>query len=718
MIPLASPFAKSSDYKIFKLIPMRIRSLLQLLFLTLPFLLAAQPKIQFVNWASGFDRPVDIAHCGDSRLFVVEQDGLIVVVDSLGIKIDTFLNIDPRVNSTNNEQGLLGLAFHPNYKVNGYFYVYYTKNTGGATQVSRFSVMPGNPNEADPNSEFSIFTTPQPYNNHNGGCIKFGPDGYLYIGLGDGGSGGDPQGYGQRKNTFLGKILRIDVNNSSPTNPYAVPSDNPFVGQSEYFPEIWSLGWRNPWRFSFDRLTGDMWIGDVGQVTREEVDFEPAGVGGRNYGWRCYEGTFPFNTTGCQPQNTYVGPVFDYDNNSMGCSITGGFIYRGSKYPDLYGVYLVADYCSGRIWGTKQNANGTFSTEQLANLGDYEFSSFGEDQHGELYVALLSTGRIQKITELCSPFQVSLVSLYSPVCHNSLSAIISLEPINGTGTITYSWSNGQSANQIVYLNPGVYTVTVTNGNGCSRVRSYEIEALNPDPPTLAVNDTILCQGQHAVLTVNGLLSPSQLRLYNGATLLQDITTIEPNYSYMVTAPGMYSVAVTDSLCTTGLDNINIELESALEPEVTVSGDTLFSTQPCTACQWLLNNQPIPGATNPFYVATESGVYELQVTSSQGCTYQSSGISIVISGTSLPASVRKFSLAPNPSNGLVMLEMELDAVEQFIISLSDTSQRQLFMQTHHADKLSLPIDLKSLPAGTYLLNVQMQDGSFVKKVVKR
>ncbi len=695
-----------------------MRSTLQLLLLAFPFLLAAQPKLQLVNWAAGFDRPVDIAHCGDSRLFIVEQDGIIVVVDSLGTKIDTFLSIDPRVNSTNNEQGLLGLAFHPKYKENGYFFIYYTKNSGGATQVSRFSVKADNANEADPDSEFSIFTTVQPYNNHNGGCIKFGPDGYLYIGLGDGGSGGDPQGYGQRKNTFLGKILRIDVNNSDATTPYIVPTDNPFVGQAEYFPEIWSLGLRNPWRFSFDRVTGDMWIGDVGQVTREEVDFEPAGVGGRNYGWRCYEGTLPFNTSGCQPQNTYVGPVFDYDNNSMGCSMTGGFIYRGSKYPDLQGIYLFADYCSGRIWGTKQNSDGTFSTEQLANLGDYEFSSFGEDRDGELYIALLSTGRVQKITELCSPFQVSLVSIYSPVCQNSLSAIISLEPVNGTGTITYAWSNAQTDNQIVYLNPGTYTVTVTNGNGCSRVQSYEIESLNPNPPTLMVSDTMLCVGQHAVLTVNGLLNPSQLNWFNGVTSIETSTTTEPNYSLMVTQPGIYEVIVLDSLCSFKIGNINIQVETALEPEVLVSGDTLFSTPPCTSCQWLLNNQPIPGAINPTYVATQSGIYELEITSANGCTYQSSGISIIISETKMPASVRKFSLAPNPSSGMVTLEMELAQNEHFVISLSDTSQRQLFMQTHQADKLSLPIDLRSLPAGTYFLNFQMEKGSFVRKLVKR
>ncbi len=365
---------------------MLLRTLIQILLAAIPLFLAAQPKIQLVNWVNGFDRPVDIAHCGDSRLFIVEQDGLIWTLDSLGNRLDTFLNIDARVKSTNNEQGLLGLAFHPNYATNGFFFVYYTENSNGNTQVSRFSVKPGSPNEADPNSELSILVQTQPYNNHNGGCIKFGPDGYLYIGLGDGGSGGDPQGNGQKKTTFLGKMLRIDVNNSNASTPYVVPANNPFVGQSDYLPEIWSLGWRNPWRFSFDRLTGDMWVGDVGQNAREEVDFEPAATGGRNYGWRCYEGSNVYNTNGCPPMSSLIFPVFSYINPSIGCSMTGGFIYRGSKYPDLYGIYLNADYCSGRIWGTKQADDGTFSTTELATWGNYSLIVFEEGPIGELLI--------------------------------------------------------------------------------------------------------------------------------------------------------------------------------------------------------------------------------------------------------------------------------------------------------------------------------------------
>jgi len=369
-----------------------------LLFILPGALLPAQPKIELVPHATGFTRPVDIVHCGDSRLFVVEQRGYIWILDSTGTRLSApFLNIDPRVRSNANEQGLLGLAFPPDYAQSGVFYVYYTRETDGDTRVSRFSLLPGNPNEADPNSEEILLEQNQPYNNHNGGSLKFGPDGYLYIGLGDGGSGGDPQNHGQTKNSLLGKILRIDVNGTSPGLEYAIPPNNPFVGDPAFRPEIWSWGWRNPWRFSFDRLTGDMWVGDVGQNAREEVDFEPAGTGGRNYGWRCYEGLSPYNTTGCQPASNYMAPVFEYANPGLGRSITGGFVYRGSLYADLYGYYFFSDYVSGRWWATKRNQDGTFSTALVGQFAANQYSSYGEDRDGELYVAALAQGAIYKI---------------------------------------------------------------------------------------------------------------------------------------------------------------------------------------------------------------------------------------------------------------------------------------------------------------------------------
>jgi len=456
-----------------------------------PLYLIAQPKIQLTNFATGFDLPVDIAHCGDSRLFVVERDGVIWVLDSLGNRLDTFLNIDPRVNSGQNEQGLLGLAFHPNYAENGYFFVNYTKNNGGDTRVARFSVKPNNPNEADPNSELTILEQDQPNWNHNGGCVKFGPDGYLYIGLGDGGGANDPQNYSQNKKNFLGKILRIDVNNSNASQPYVVPSDNPFVGNSDYFPEIWSLGWRNPWRFSFDRLTGDMWIGDVGQNLWEEVDFEPANTPGLNYGWRCYEGTHSFNTAGCQPYSDYAAPFFDYSHSGgNGCSVTGGFIYRGSKFPDLYGCYLFSDYCSGRWWYTRRNTDGTFSTAILANLTGYEYSSYGENKDGELFVALLSSGRVQRVGELCSPFQVS--GMASPgVCAGAMAGEITLAATGATGTVTYSWSNGATSQNLIGLEPGIFSVEVKDGNNCIRRDTFEILELPSPVIDLTINiDTL------------------------------------------------------------------------------------------------------------------------------------------------------------------------------------------------------------------------------------
>ncbi|MBL7806924.1 MAG: PQQ-dependent sugar dehydrogenase, partial [Saprospiraceae bacterium] len=515
-----------------------------------PLFLYAQPKIQLVNFASGFDLPLDITHCGDSRLFVVERDGVIWVLDSLGNKLDTFLNIDPRVNSGQNEQGLLGLAFHPNYAENGYFFVNYTKNNGGDTRVSRFSVKPGNPNEADPNSELTILEQDQPNWNHNGGCLKFGPDGYLYIGLGDGGGANDPQNYAQNKLNWLGKILRIDVNNSSVSEPYTVPANNPYAGNPDYLPEIWSIGWRNPWRFSFDRLTGDMWIGDVGQNLWEEVDFEAAGDGGKNYGWRCYEGLHTFNTTGCLSADAYVSPFFEYSHSgSNGCSVTGGFIYRGTQFPDLYGCYLFADYCSGRWWYTRKNADGSFSTNVLGTFGGYEFSSFGEDRHGELYVTLLASGRVQKIRELCSGFGISGVAT-SEICADETDGEITLQTTGASGTASYLWSTGATTQHLTGLGPGIYSVEVKDGNNCVRRDTFEIANGTPATPAINAIDTSVCVGQP--ISFN-LPEPSEgtgyLWFFNGAPLLGS-----PNGTFTALTTGSYYVQAISANCMSEISN--------------------------------------------------------------------------------------------------------------------------------------------------------------------
>ncbi|MEO0474166.1 MAG: PQQ-dependent sugar dehydrogenase, partial [Bacteroidota bacterium] len=266
-----------------------------------------------------------------------------------------------------------------------YCYVQYTISDG-SNRVSRFSIDPANPNQADPGSEKIILEFPQPFNNHNGGDLKFGPDGYLYIASGDGGAGGDPGDRAQDLSLLLGKILRIDINT---TQAYLIPSDNPFTAALASRDEIWSYGWRNPWRISFDRQTGDMWIADVGQDVAEEINRETAGSGGLNYGWRCFEGDNPFNGFNCGTVNQYAFPVQEYLHSAnVGGSVTGGFVYRGNLYPDLDGIYFYGDYVSGNVWGLWENTNGIWVNQFQGKLMPNEsLSTFGEDQNGELYAA-------------------------------------------------------------------------------------------------------------------------------------------------------------------------------------------------------------------------------------------------------------------------------------------------------------------------------------------
>lgn len=333
--------------------------------------------------AEGFTKPLYLTHAGDGsgRLFVVEQAGRILLLKEGTVQPTPFLDIVSIVGSEANEQGLLSVAFHPDYSSNGLFFINYT-NTQGDTVIARYRVS-DNPDMADVNSGQILLTIDQPYGNHNGGQLKFGPDGYLYIGMGDGGAANDPQNNAQTLSSLLGKILRLDVDSGE---PYGVPETNPFVGNAEARPEIWSYGWRNPWRFSFDQATGDMYIADVGQNQYEEVHVEMAGeAGGQNYGWRIMEGFHCFNPSDCDPEALGLElPVAEYDH-SQGCSITGGYVYRGQQYPDLEGVYLYGDYCSGLLWGLRLEPDGSWAQAQLLQSGQ-TISSFGQDEAGELYL--------------------------------------------------------------------------------------------------------------------------------------------------------------------------------------------------------------------------------------------------------------------------------------------------------------------------------------------
>jgi glucose/arabinose dehydrogenase len=346
------------------------------LFIFFSLSLFAQAQVTFEPVITGLERIVFLTHAHDERLFIVEQMGRIRVFENNVLRPEPFLDIST-LTKAGGERGLLGLAFHPDYQENGFFFVNYN-DSNGDTQIVRYQVS-DNPNVANPNSAKTILSIDQPYGNHNGGMIAFGLDGYLYIGMGDGGSGGDPQNHAQNLNSLLGKMLRIDVNNA---DPYAIPADNPFVNQDEARPEIWSYGWRNPWRFSFDRQTGDLWTGDVGQGSYEEISLQRAGQGGGNYGWRIMEGSHCYKPKDCQKDNLIL-PLFEY-NHSQGSSITGGYRYRGNLAPSLSGNYIYGDFSSGRIWIANKN-NGVWQTTELID-SNFNISSFGEDAHGELYL--------------------------------------------------------------------------------------------------------------------------------------------------------------------------------------------------------------------------------------------------------------------------------------------------------------------------------------------
>lgn len=427
-------------------------------------------SLTLTPFSSGFNKPVDIANAGDSRLFIVEQDGFIQIIDASGnLNTLPYLDINDRVKS-GGEQGLLGIAFHPDYSINGYFYVNYT-GVGDSTHISRFSVNPVNPDVADANSEMKLMTIFQPYQNHNGGCVKFGSDGYLYIGLGDGGSAGDPGNRAQNPLEYLGKMLRIDVDGG---NPYTIPETNPYYGNPSILNEIWAMGLRNPWRYSFDKLTGDLWIGDVGQNAIEEIDYQPvSSEGGENYGWRCYEGSSAYNTEGCNSGDYYNLPVHEYTHSATNsCSVTGGFVYRGSQFPAFSGKYFLADYCSDKIW-TLSFDSGSWIATLMGQYSGNNFSTFGEDVNGKLYIAGHSSGIIFCIGDSgtgCSSIQTYVPYIYPNPFNEILSVelatnisspgLINIFDITGNNVFKSDIITKQTDIQLGLLPSGIYLLNV------------------------------------------------------------------------------------------------------------------------------------------------------------------------------------------------------------------------------------------------------------------
>lgn len=432
-----------------------------------PICLNAQ-DLELELFAGGFDSPLELKHAGDDRLFVVERGGLIKILNSDGTVNPTpFLDISS-ITTSGGERGLLGLAFHPDYSNNGHFYVYYI-NLSGNTQISRFTVS-GDPDVADSSSELQMLSFTQPFTNHNGGHLAFGPDGMLYIASGDGGSGGDPQNNSQTLSTLLGKILRLDVDAPAPY----IPADNPFIDNPSGLDEIWAYGVRNPWKFSFDSETGDLWIADVGQNAWEEINRTPGTEAGLNFGWRCYEGNNPFNTNGCPPQSELTFPLAVYANASSRCSVTGGYVYRGDEFPAIQGLYFFADLCSNEIGTVTQDGDLTFH----GTFGASSITSFGVDNNQNLYVVAFGGGSIYKVIDN-TPMSVDSNELNNLVLYpNPAKNTVSLQSenfeiesvaildLNGSLINNYNTSNNKNlVLDVSSLNSGVYFVKITAVNG-------------------------------------------------------------------------------------------------------------------------------------------------------------------------------------------------------------------------------------------------------------
>ena len=439
---------------------------------------AFSQTIELEDFADGFSSPLALKNAGDERLFVVEQGGVIKIVDINGTVNPTpFLDIQSIVNA-GGERGLLGLAFHPEYQTNGRFFVHYS-NSSGDTQISEFSVSTSNPDIADPNSEVMLLTVSQPFSNHNGGTIAFGPqDGYLYIGLGDGGGGGDTNNNAQNPTLLIGKLLRIDIDTQSGGNNYGIPSDNPFIGDPNTRDEIWATGLRNPFRFTMDPETNSIWIGDVGQNAREEVNRASLSQAGLNYGWRCYEGNAPFNTSGCPDESELTFPVFDYSWNGGG-SVIGGYVYRGDLYADLQDVYVFGDI------------DGMISTldidDNYINQGQFPgtWVAFGQDINKELYSVNLG-GSIFKIAGgvlSVDENQSNNVIIYPNPANDIVSIKLQTQVMEHLkisdvkGSILYAetlQSNQKQLNTSSFAK-GMYFITITTKQGAKFVKKLMIK---------------------------------------------------------------------------------------------------------------------------------------------------------------------------------------------------------------------------------------------------
>lgn len=715
----------------------------------------AQNGIRVSKYISGVTAPVGMAHCNDGRLFVIEQGGKIRIIENGKLVDSSFLDITTKVRFSG-EQGLLGLAFHPRYDSTGFIYVNYVSRSSPAqTVIERYKVSSTNRNKIDPNSGQIILTIAQPYANHNGGCIKFGKDGFLYIGMGDGGSGGDPQNYAQNKKSLLGKMLRIDVDTSM---RYKIPASNPFVNDTAYLPEIWAIGLRNPWRFSFDRLTQDLWIGDVGQGTWEEVDFDRYGSPfGKNYGWKCWEGNKENSTTGCLPKNSYTFPIHQYGRDpGVNCaSITGGYVYRGSEYPSLYGKYFYADYCVGKIWLINRTSDTSYTNQLVYNFTDNALASFGEDASGALYFTDVTTSSIFKISDTCN-LKVNVITT-DPICFgesNGQAKSDIPDPVNAK----FMWSTGDTLAELKNLKAGSYQLSVLY-NGCLANSSFTI--INPpanithiDLLSCDVNgigsDTIVfatrscdsiivvttslkvpdtacittpfitefCKGDSALLIACDPVGAVSFKWYRDRVLI-DKSNVKRFWVY---DPGIYQFTYVDSLgCESYFSQeVKITVHPIPEkPALTLSQDTLIATPGYTSYRWFLDGNLLGGSILNTWIASKEGIYQVEIIDSNQCHSVLSDTLryIVTKNREIFGTLRNIDLIPNPVNSQLIIKLNAIYNSEFNWKILNAQSEVVVGGNHQANQNLFVVDVHNLLAGFYIFIIEEEKGRSIKYFLK-
>lgn len=686
----------------------------------------AQPTIQIVQFATGFSNPVDMAFApGDDKMYVVQQRGRIRMVQPNGTVLGTdFLDISSLVSLSGSETGLLGLAFHPNYQQNGYFYVNYTRASNGATRVSRFSRSTSNPQVADPNSELVLLEINQPFNNHNGGCLRFGPDGFLYIGMGDGGSAGDPGNRAQNPTNLLGKMLRLNVDGPG---GYTIPLSNPFFGQTDTLPEIWALGMRNPWKFNFDKLTGDLWIADVGQNAMEEINFQEAGDHfPHNYGWRCYEGTNTYNTSGCLGSSNYTFPVATYNRVNPHCSVTGGLVYRGADYADLYGKYIFTDYCSGQFWSTYPNGSGGWITDQLNQISGYYFVAFVENHQGELFIADINLDRIYRVqsTNGCNP--VAIVH-----AENNTTAICSGDSLRlftpaGNG-FTYQWFlNGNpiaSATQSQYYadQPGNYHVVVTAPGNCTNTATPFIVSLSTTPTSdVTATSTEVCIDGNPI-TISAIPSGGA---FSGTQLLGN--EFLPGSAGVGVHPVIYSVTNLEGCI--GRDTVWITVHDLPTAQINNLPAQYCIDSSAFALSAIIGGGTFsgPGVSSGIFDPTVAGLGThaiiYQVTDINGCVNADTAYVEVLSSCNTSIHPNEFfqtmSVYPNPTAGEVWIEFESmveSPVSVSVQTLEGKTIHTLALQTL-VGKNKISMNMNGLSSGMYILKLENSNFKLFRNLV--